>query len=144
MQALSIRESGTRTGQPMAMGRAGMSVQEDLEELRTSFDGCSLLAFADLGAQIVLVSSSAETARRDALDGLCRSAVALFDAAGKAHEPDADTALHCSGGTIEIYLRSPQQREDALCALCTTDTDVDGFLRAARKILVSLTQEDQP
>lgn len=121
-----------------------MSVQDDLEELRTAFDGCSLLAFADLGAQIVLVSSSAETARRDALDGLCRTAVALFHIAGKAEESDTDTALNCAGGNVEVYLRDPERREDALCALCSVETDIDGFLRAARKMLTSLAQEDQP
>ncbi len=120
-----------------------MGVQDELDDLRAGFPGCSLVAFADLGAQIVLVSSSAETARRDTLDSLCRGAVSLFEAASAGHEPDMDTALRYQGGTVEVYVRDPDRSEDALCAQCSPDTDLTGFLAAARTAITALAGEGE-
>lgn len=118
-----------------------MSVQDDLDKLRVAFPGCTMVAFADLGARIVLVSSSAETARRDVLDGLSRSAVSAFDFAARAGVPAADLALQCTAGQVEIYLRDPARPDDALCAHCTVAMDLDGFLSAARSALSALAGE---
>ncbi|MEM0934690.1 MAG: hypothetical protein AAF646_03765 [Pseudomonadota bacterium] len=118
-----------------------MGVEDELGALRAAFPGCSIIAFADLEARIVLVSSSASTARRDTLDGMCSSAVAMFAAAERAGEHAADTVLRSQNGSLEVALRDPVRRDDALCAICAPETDLDGYLLRARAVLDALAQE---
>jgi hypothetical protein len=118
-----------------------MGVEEDLHTLRADFPGCTVIAYADLDTRIVLVSSSEGAARRDTLDGLCAGAVDLFAAAERAGEASADTVMRSHGGRIEVSLRDPERRDDALCAICQPGTDLGGYLSRAREVLRALGQE---
>lgn len=118
-----------------------MGVAEELETLRADVPGCAVIAFADLQTRIVLVSSSEGAARRETLDSLCAGAVALFEAAARAGEPEADIALRSHGGMTEIALRDSERMDEALCAICTPGTDVSAYLARAREVLHAIVRE---
>ena len=130
---------------PFEIGHSpSMGVEDQLQALRADFPGCAIVAFADLGTRIVLVSASEGTARRDTLDGLCAGAVELFTAAQAAGEEGADLVLRSHLGKIELALRDPASADEALCAICAPETDVDGFIERARAVLNDLGQDGAP
>ncbi len=108
-------------------------VVDELDALQDRFDGCETLAFADLSTQMILVTNSATTYRREGLDILCAEA-ALTLGAGK-QLPFGDTpgtaAFVASKDQLRIYLRASQEPTDVLCCVCDTDLDVDAFLQDA-------------
>jgi len=111
------------------------TLQTQIDDLRASHPGCSLVAFADVEAGLVLLSSAAHVARREVLDSLCEKAVGLLTATAPAFDPTPDTAIRATSDGVEIVLRDPTRPSDALCAVLTPDGDLDAYMRAARTVL---------
>ena len=54
--------------------------------------------------------------------------------------------IHPTCGTVDERLakmRDPERRDDALCAVCSPETDLDGYLTRARAVLSSLAAEGE-
>ena len=112
-----------------------MTIAQDLDDLRGKFDSCELVAFADLDAELVLVSSSKKTARRETLDRICADAkYTLSSKVGRTFGP-SDTVVRTYEDRTEIYLRSAPTDPDGLCCICAHDIAMSDFLEAARKML---------
>lgn len=116
-----------------------MSVTDELDSLRQAVEGCQLVAYADIDAGLVLVSSSATRASREVLDSLCAEAAGVFAAADMGDEADglttADIGLSLSGDSTRLFLRDVNEGSDAICIVCDPQTDVDLLLTRARTSL---------
>jgi hypothetical protein len=102
-----------------------MTISEELDLLHSRFPSCGTLAYADLAAQMVLVTSSQSPLDRHSLDALCASAARLLGAG----EPlplgtlPAAYALTSEPGKLLLFLRPPGASADAL--LCHADQTLD-------------------
>ncbi|CUH99538.1 hypothetical protein [Leisingera aquaemixtae] len=122
-----------------------MTLARQLDTLRQSADGCRLAAFGDLGASIVLRSSSAASDPREYLDALCQQArrgFLMLDAAVQAGPeaacPPADDILMLVPGEARLCIRAPDGSGDALLCVCS-DADTAARLAApARALLAGL------
>lgn len=123
-----------------------MGVEDELNGLRHAVDGCELVAFADIGVPLVLVSSTEGTARRDTLDGLCAEAIQLFDQ-GQIGDPallsQSDTAISASANGMHIFLRGPDDPNETICAICAPGTDVGHYLSQARAAMTRMVSGEQ-
>ena len=117
-----------------------MGVAEELDDLRGAFEACRIAAFADIDAQLVLVSSSAKKARRETLDKLCAEAAGIFRDSKVPSPVVVDFAVSQQDGELKVFLCEPEQRLDAACFVCEPGLDLDAFLTAARSMLDRLTQ----
>lgn len=118
-----------------------MTVAERMQLLRDQFPECTLVAFADLAAEMVL-SVNADTARiQEEINGLCATAT---DALG-GPSIDAIFANGAESGVFEavlverqeigVFLRSTVKQSDAFCCVCTPRISLGEFLPAARAAL---------
>jgi hypothetical protein len=115
------------------LGRT-MTIADEINELREEFDGCALVAFADLTAKMVLLKSSEKKIPQENLDHLCAEAAVLFKGATARLNKDAApvTAIVADGEKSNIYLRDTADSEDVLCCVCGNEVDLTAFLAAAR------------
>ncbi|MFQ6551268.1 hypothetical protein AAD018_002865 [Aestuariibius insulae] len=117
-----------------------MSISDDLDSLREQFPECSAIAFADLSARMVLVTSSRKILRQEALDALCAEASLLFEGAGGTSALSvtgdvSDTAVVATPDGINLFLRATAEPADLLCLLCSPEVDTAGLLAQARPSL---------
>lgn len=112
-------------------------VVEQLDALKAKFEGCETLAFADLSTQMILVTNTDTSYRREALDSLCSEAVLALGNGKKASLGDTPpvTAFVATKSQLRIFLRAPDEPTDALCCVCTPGVDVAAFLDDARPCL---------
>ena len=118
-----------------------MSVVDELDKLRATLPGCTLVAFGDLGARIVLCASAAEKRPQEELDALCIAASTSLDG-GAAHAlapmlgGDAlSQVVAVSPGEIRVFLRSHLDPCDALFCTFTDQTDIREMVAAGRSTL---------
>ena len=76
---------------------------EDLDLLQRQFPDCTTLAFADIGAGMVLVTNSDAALEQHALNRLCAEAAATLAAQGGL-SPQA--AMICTADEIRVILRA--------------------------------------
>lgn len=122
-----------------------MTLARQLDDLRRQEPGCRLAAFGDLGASIVLRSSSASGHPQEYLDDLCQQARRGFLAldaaawaAGTAAAAPADDVLVLAPGEARLFLRAAGGTGDAVLCVCT---DADAAARLAfpaRQLLAAL------
>lgn len=113
-----------------------MGIQEDLDALRQSVPGCDVVAFADIGTNLVLVASSEGSPRRELLDQLCGAAVGHFGKNAVADLDVPDIALDAeANGPVRIFMRDRSEPSDAICAICKPDVDIEAYLSNARDLL---------
>lgn len=116
-------------------------VVDDLDALKRKFAGCDTIAFADLSTQMILVTNSDTTYRRETLDRLCAEA-ALF--LGAKNQPtigngSGSAAFVASKDEMRIFLRADAEPTDVFCCVCAPDIDVAGFLADARPCLEKIS-----
>ena len=112
-------------------------VVSELDSLREDFEGCNMLAFADLSTQMILVTDSKTNLPREALDALCAEAALLL---GDGKSPDMGTALRgravtTNGKEIRVFLRADNEPSDVLCCVCAATLDLGAFLDDAQTCL---------
>lgn len=112
-----------------------MTVTQILQDFRTSWAGCQMLTFADLGAQMPLVTVADRPQTQEAQDQLCAQAVALLPFAAQG------IVLVALRGHTCIHLRSPSDPDDALCCICAADMPLEPFIAAARACLEQISQK---
>ncbi|MEO9819580.1 MAG: hypothetical protein ABJQ34_07675 [Paracoccaceae bacterium] len=106
----------------------------ELERLIEQFPDCSLVAYADIGTGITLVSAGQSDIPREALDELCAEAALTL---GKSGVPSmgatpCPVAIKALEKTVFVYVRATDEPDDALLCMCQPDIDLEGFLTAAR------------
>jgi hypothetical protein len=111
-----------------------MAIADELNELREEFEGCNLVAFADLSSKMVLLTSSSKKIPQENLDHLCAEAATLFKGAAAQLNRDAApiTAMAVDGDKSNIYLRNEAGSDDVLCCVCDRDVDLTAFLASAQ------------
>lgn len=105
-----------------------------LERLIEQYPDCSLVAYADIGTGITLVSAGQSDIPREALDELCAEAALTL---GKSDIPSmgaapCPVAIKALEKAVFVYVRATDEPDDALLCMCQPDIDLDGFLTAAR------------
>ena len=123
-----------------------MNIMDQLNDLRVSTPGCILVAFTDISSAIVLCASSAIKQPQERLDSISANAVSLLT--GKTSEtvssmigaetPTAE-AVALNDQNIQIFLRTSQEMNDALCCICSIDVDCTALMRRARDVLKSIS-----
>lgn len=111
-----------------------MNVSNELENLRASLPGCSLVVFGDLFSQITLCVSARDKHPQEQLDALCVTAGNLLDGSA-AHSasaalgmPDGNVlnqAVILSPSGMQVFQRSPVDNADVLACVCSLNTDVE-------------------
>ncbi len=116
-------------------------VADALDRLHDKYPGCETLAFADLSTNMVLITNSTTTFRREGLDSLCTEAALAFGTSGAPAIGDtaAMTAFVATRDQLRIYLRHAHEPNDALCCVCSHDLAIDSFLEDARACLQEIS-----
>ena len=119
-------------------------VVDELDTLREQFDGCETLAFADLSTQMILVTNSGSSLRREALDNLCAEAALLLGTKGEVPlgHNTTNNAVVLNGRSVRIFVRNAAEPSDALCCICGPQTDIAGLAAAANACLNRILAND--
>ncbi|MCE8008129.1 hypothetical protein [Aestuariivita sp.] len=124
-----------------------MSIADELDMLRATVPGCTLVAFGDLNARIVLCASAAQKPPQEDLDALCLSASGALDG-GFAGSVAAflggsrlTQAVTLGSGEIRLFLRSHLDSADALFCTFTDQTDIRDMLDAGRRTLHRISEQ---
>ncbi|MBB5721218.1 hypothetical protein FHS72_000825 [Loktanella ponticola] len=114
---------------------------EELDALHSQFPQCETLAFADLSADMVLVTNTDAPQQREALNALCADAAKSLGKPGSPNFGDgqSDTALIATRERLTIFLRASGEPADVLCCICKPTIDVSAFLAAARPTLQKIS-----
>jgi hypothetical protein len=121
-----------------------MNILDRLANLRTSTQGCVLVALADLSSGIVPCSSTALKQPQERLDAIASNAVNLL--AGKTARNAASIlgiedknnickVIALNPSHVQMFIRSRKELSDALCCICSTDVDSKAFMIRARRVL---------
>lgn len=118
-----------------------MSVADELDKLRATLPGCTLVAFGDLASSIVLCASAEEKRPQEELDALCTAASTALDGAYAIPLSDAlggaalTQAVTVKPGEIQLFLRSHLDDCDALFCTFADQTDIRDIVSAGRTTL---------
>ena len=120
------------------------SVADTLDALRRDLPGCTLVAYGDLDAGLVLASSAADRPPREVLDALCLAADTCLG--GKAAQAAARVlglarlteATALQGGRMSLFLRGEGDGGDALFCLFDGPSDPERARHRARETLARL------
>ena len=120
-----------------------MTVNEELEALRSARPGCDLVGYADLGSGMVLTSVGRTARARELMDALAAEAVAMLDGASLPGildllSPGAealDHAVAVSPDRAHVFVRSPVDPGEAIVAVCTPGTAFGPLIDEARALL---------
>jgi len=117
-----------------------MAIAAEINKLREKFDGCALVAFADISSKMVLLKSSVKKIPQENLDYLCAEAAAMFNGAAAQLNKHAApiTAIVADGDKSNIYLRNKAESDDVLCCVCGPDVDLTAFLASARSHMIQI------
>lgn len=126
-----------------------MTIAERLDTLRQSTPGCSLVAFGDLGARLVLRNSAAAQQPQEYLDQLCAQADHGFTLQDMLANPDAshDGALSevvvVTPVETRIYVRAlaggQDTENDVILCVCDSENTAKRLISPARALLAGLT-----
>lgn len=127
-----------------------MSTLEQMDELRDGFPGCRAVALADMSSGIVLCVSERKKHPQERLDSLCATANELFNgtaagkvfaALGKGESGGPDQGMVMTPSEICVFLRSPADPMETLCAICDADLDIGQFAQSARRTFEMIANE---
>ncbi len=121
-----------------------MNIIDQLTHLRTSTPGCALVALSDLSSGVVLCASSAIKQPQERLDSLCAIAADFLggsaaqfasETLGLDQSTPIDRAIALNATNSRIFIRSRQEKNDALCCICSVNMDIDAFMNRAHATL---------
>lgn len=123
-----------------------MSIVDKLDALRAAAPGCSLAAFGDLHARLVLRSSASRHWPQERLDELCAQAARCFSAADDPalthhfvpEKGRLDEAILLDPTDIRLFLRSPQDEADLICVVVNSVEDFERVAGPARQTVQDL------
>ncbi len=119
-----------------------------LDALRAAVPGIRLAAYGDLGARLILRSSSDGGWPQDRLDALCHEAEAYFAGSGaSALVALADggdwtpmQAISLRPGEARVFLRSGCGDAGLLCCICDVGPGIDATATAAERVLRDIVE----
>ncbi|MCV2882964.1 hypothetical protein [Actibacterium sp. XHP0104] len=125
-----------------------MALTAYLDEIKTDFASCEVVAYVDLGSRLVLRVNSENARPQEWLDRLGVAAAEMlngelaqsFGTAG-GH---SDEAMIETGGVRFVFVRSPADPIEALCCTCTPDTDIEALTARMRDTLIRLAETGGP
>lgn len=119
-------------------------IADELDALCDSFEGCRVLAFADLSTQMILVTNASASLQREALDDLCAEAACLLTGKGNPAlgTTAAQSAMVLGKTEARIFVRAASEPQDALCCICSPEADIAGLTRAAADCLDRILADD--
>jgi hypothetical protein len=103
-----------------------MTIGAELDALRNSFSGCSLVAFGDSRTRLMLRSSHEQACHREHLDELCAQAANCFDlldfASHDDHSSDDDNVRPCeaivlTANNMRAFVRAEGGGSDFICCV---------------------------
>jgi len=108
-------------------------VVDELDTLLSNCAECRTIAFADLSTQMILVTDTASTLPREALDRLCKQAAASLGLNGQTvlGEKPGQMAVLADKSTVNVFLRATEEPDDVLCCVCAPDVDLTKFVADA-------------
>lgn len=121
-----------------------MTVTETLDLLRRDLPGCTLVAYGDLDARLVLASSAAVHHPREVLDALCLAADTCLGGPGARVAaqalglPRRTRATVLRDGRLSLFLRTEDEGSDALFCVFDGPTDAGASAMRAEKTLRDL------
>lgn len=126
-----------------------MAVRDRLDDLRSGFPGCSIVAFADLSTGMVFAASTREKTTQEKLDALCakaRSALSGPISARLADQvfQDGDApsqAVIFDTASMVCFLRSDTAANEALCLVCDHPAPVAAMMARGAEVLATLSAE---
>ena len=132
----------------MKKGVVEMTLEDMLNTGRRSVSGCSVAAFGDTAARLILRASHKDGIRREYLDALCDHAAncfdlldATWDIPGMA-EDGADAVLNeatiLSKTETVIFLRSEASPSEFLCFVCEDADAAPRVFAAARRTMTQI------
>ena len=120
-----------------------MDVGAELEQIRESFSAASVVAFADLSANMILRSSSRSKMKQEELDALCTEARSAFASPLLAlSEKDPEEFEDCvivENSSVLVLLRSNVEPGDALICRCDREIDLAKLLSEGRSALEKIS-----
>lgn len=110
---------------------------EDLDGLTEKHPDCIIAAYADIGTGVTLLTNSGRTFPREALDELCVEAALTLGAANvpPLGAAPCGEAIKADTTSVFVYLRAPDEPDDALILMCRPSIALDPFLADARALL---------
>ncbi len=119
-------------------GASGIAAR--LDALRAAVPGLRLAAYGDLGARLILRSSSDIGWPQDRLDALCVQAEAHFARSGAAGLAGDDgwtpvQAIALTPGEARVFLRGNGGDTAMLCCICDAGPDIGATVVAAERVL---------
>ncbi|SLN53771.1 hypothetical protein PEL8287_02858 [Roseovarius litorisediminis] len=119
-----------------------MTIDEELDALRKSALGCSLVAFGDARTRLVLRSSHEKAYHREYLDELCIQAANCFELLDAASQADNDSvqersceAVVLTASNIRMFVRAEDGGPDFLCCVCDFPCISEKLMTTAHKTL---------
>lgn len=110
--------------------------------MRGRIGSCDLAAFVDLGAGMVLCTSTESAPAQEFLDSLPAAAATLLDGQiatdAKAMVGGADSgaaAISVTTEELRIYVRSQTVASEAMVVICPPEVDVSTTMTCARETL---------
>lgn len=125
-----------------------MDIPGQLEALRHSVPGCTLVAFADLRTRLVLCVSAAKSRSQERLDELCFQAAESFENSDMlaASLGTAKAASHARTSSVvltpvetRVFIRPPDGDGEALCCVCDTPEHSTDLARNAEQALQQIS-----
>ena len=107
---------------------------EQLDQLTEAFPECIIAAFADISTNVVLVTSGAQEAPREALNELCAEAaltLGVQDAPALGGEA-CPMAVKIVDHAVFVYARAGVDPNDAALFMCRPDIEIAPFLAAVK------------
>ncbi len=116
-------------------------VADALDALQNDFEGCETIAFADLSTQMILITNTGTSHRRETLDSLCAEAALTLGTSKKIAVGTApsSTAIVAEPEQLRVFLRADKEPSDVLCCVFRPGLDIATFLPAARACLEQIS-----
>lgn len=128
-----------------------MTIQQQLDELRTAFPACAVVGLVDLSSGIVLCVSDRAKRPQEQLDSLCAVATQLFNsrtskafakALDNSKAPDLQESVILNASDTCLFLRSSMDPMEVMFCLYDAEIDVEGAIKFARTTLNSIATEE--
>jgi len=123
-------------------GDRDMTIDRHLEDLRAGLPGCSLVAYGDLSANLMLRTSADRAWAQEHLDALCKTASARFDLARSLRgtaEGGPRHAIVLTERDTRVFVGSDQDEADLLCCVCSGTADAEDILTKATATLQDIS-----
>lgn len=123
-----------------------MQIPAQLDQIRAEHSACSILAYADIGAGMILAKSADDVLAQERWDGLCLTAKELLAGApgvegAKALDATADDityAIVIEAAEVGLFVRSNLNPDDACCCVCAPDVRIAPLKLALSDLLRSI------